>query len=84
MILMSSNNWSTVPIRTQLYKRIKDIVGLQVDPTITSPSQFIDLALRGIIERMERSLNGNDVPQDVAGTAGLSDKLKSKLKMGRS
>ena len=35
-------------------------------------------------ERMERSLNGNDVPQDGTGTAGLSDKLKSKLKMGRS
>ena len=83
-MLVSSSNWSTVPIRTQLYKRIKDIVGLQVDPAITSPSQFIDLALREIIERMERSLNGNDVPQDGTGTAGLSDKLKSKLKMGRS
>ena len=83
MILMSSNNWSTVPIRTQLYKRIKDIVGLQVDPTITSPSQFIDLALRDTIERMERQRDGNNNPQDGTEQTGLSDKLKSKL-MGRS
>ena len=81
---MSSNNWSTVPIRTQLYKRIKEIVDLQVDPTITSPSQFIDLALRQTVERMEKRLSGNNEPQDVDGTAGLSDKLKPKLKMRRS
>ena len=82
-MLMSSSNWSTVPIRTQLYKRIKDIVGLQVDPTITSPSQFIDLALRDTIEKMERQHNGN-TSQDGPEQTVWTDKVKSKLKMGRA
>ncbi len=81
---MSSNNWSSVQIRSQLYKRVKDLVLLKVDPTITSPSQFIDLALRETIERVERRFNVNDTPQEGTGTTDLSDKLKSKLKIGRS
>lgn len=80
---MSSGNWSTVPIRTQLYKRIKDIVGSQVDPTITSPSQFVDLALREIIEKTERQHNGN-ASQDGTEQTLWTDKVKSKLKMGRA
>ena len=81
---MSSNNWSTVPIRTQLYKRIKELVAIQVDPTITSPSQFIDLALRETIERMEKQHDGNSIPQDGTEQTVWADKLKSKPNMGRS
>ena len=46
-------NWRTVNIRVLLLAKIEEVVARNVDPSITSPNQFIDLALREKLERLE-------------------------------
>ena len=46
-------NWSSVQVRTAILEKIEKIVGKNIDPTISNPTQFVDLALREKIEKLE-------------------------------
>lgn len=49
--------WRSVQIRTAMLEKIKQIIDRNIDPTITNTSQFIDLALREKLDKLERKNN---------------------------
>ena len=46
--------WRSVQIRTAMLERIELLLSKNVDPTISNPTQFVDLALREKLEKMKR------------------------------
>lgn len=47
--------WATIKVRRALHTQICIAVQKNVDPTITNPSQFADLALREKLDRLTGS-----------------------------
>lgn len=47
--------WTSYSIRRPVVDRIEDFLSKRLDPTITNPTQFIDLAIREKLEREERA-----------------------------
>ncbi len=45
--------WSGVQVRTAILEKIESIVDRNIDPTMSNPTQFIDLALREKLENLE-------------------------------
>ncbi len=46
-------NWSFLQVGTAILDKIEQIVTKNTDPTISNPAQFVDLALREKLEKLE-------------------------------
>jgi hypothetical protein len=46
-------DWSFMQVRKAILEKIEKIVSEGRDPTISNPTQFVDLALREKIEKLE-------------------------------
>lgn len=46
------NDWSSVQVRTAILKKIRALVHKNIDPTISNPTQFVDLAIREKLEKL--------------------------------
>ena len=51
--MANSQKWITTKVRKPVYDKIHSMLQNNADPTITNFSQFVDLALRKELERLE-------------------------------
>jgi len=49
------NDWRSVQVRTAILKKIESMIHKNIDPTVSNPTQFIDLAIREKLEKLEVS-----------------------------
>ncbi len=52
---MAVKGWTTAQLRDELSLRIKKSIKKKLDPSITNSNQFIDLAIREKLEKLEVS-----------------------------
>ena len=50
---MANRGWTSRQIRDSLANKIKDLIKKKVDPSITNSTQFLDLAVRELIGKLE-------------------------------
>ena len=50
---MANRNWVSTQIRNSLADKIKELIEKKADPSITNSAQFLDLAIREFIEKLE-------------------------------
>jgi len=50
---MATCGWTSAQIRTNLSERIKKMIQDKIDPSITNSTQFLDLAVREALTKLE-------------------------------
>ena len=50
---MPNHGWTATQLRTPLANRVKNAIRNKTDPSITNFAQFLDLAVREKLERLE-------------------------------
>ena len=50
---MANCGWASTQIRNSLADKIKELIEKKADPSITNSAQFLDLAIRELISKLE-------------------------------